>query len=545
MAAETAVLSTAKRAEGLAPGDRIAVGAIVLGFLLMVVLMPPVRNFAMLDDWVYTHSAERIVNGQGLAPSDYAQATLVFHAYWGAAFIALLGETFTALAMSTIVLSLVGTLAFYAILRVLGFSAGLSGVGVAILALNPFYLYLSYTYMTEVTFTAVMLVACLCYLLGVRDRGSIGWLALGGVFAALAFLTRQFGLALPMAALIWLVLARKFTIGKAAAVGLLPLVAVVGYYAWSSGFGPSYSSSVAREELIELLHPGEWAQRASRLVYFALFLPGLTIALWSRPKRWRIALALAVLTAGAAFVLWQVKLRLVGEGQSSVDELSFMWLRPVFGDGVVITLVYTLGAGLMAWLVFGMVERGWPVVVGVARRRVEAPPAMLFFLVGVILFAGTYLVSAGFLDRYWVPILPFLIAGGLYGVKGRSLRSMIPVWVAIGVMGLYGVLIHLDDYAQMEARWAAGRELVASGVPLERIENGYAWDGYYMWESSIAHYPSLDIKVIGRIFPPYEVIVPDYVIDSAPREGYSVLKTYPYFSFLDGQGYREMLVLKR
>lgn len=541
--------TTRTKASGLAPTDRIAVGAIVLGFILMVVLMPPVRSFALLDDWAYTQLAEHIVNGQGLMPSQYAQATLVFHSYWGAGFISLLDDTFTALAISTIVLSLTGALAFYAILRVLGFSAGLSGLGVAILTLNPFYLYLSYTYMTEVTFTAVMLVACLCYLLGMREGESrippIGWLALGGLFAAVAFLTRQFGLALPIAALIWLLAARKFTIGKALAVGLLPLIAVIGYYAWSRGFGPSFSGSVGREELLELLHPGEWVQRASRLVYFALFLPGLTIPLWSKPKRWKIALVVAMLTAAAAFALWQYKLKLVGQGQSSVDELSFTWLRPVFGDGIVITLVYSLGAGLMAWLVFGMSERAWPMVVGVLKRKAAPTPAFFFFTSGVILFAGTYLVSAGFLDRYWVPILPFLIAGGLYSVKGRTFGALVPVGVAIAIMGTYGALVHLDDYSQMEARWTAGRDLLASGVPADRIENGYPWDGYYLWESSIARYPNPDINVIGRIFPPYEVIVPDYVIDSQPREGYSKLKSYRYFSFFDGLTDHDLLVQKR
>jgi 4-amino-4-deoxy-L-arabinose transferase-like glycosyltransferase len=568
----------------LAPGDQLAVGAIVLAYVVGMALMPPVRDFALLDDWAYTQLAEGVANGQGLAPSQYAQATLVSHAYWGAAFMLLVGDTFTGLTLATMALSLVGALAFYAILRVLGFSAGLSGLGVAILTLNPFYLYLSYTFMTEVTFTALMLVACLCYLLGVRDQGSgirgrgsvdgentkretrnasellstvyrppstvyhlppIAWLALGGLFAALAFLTRQFGLALPVAALVWLVLARRLTAGRAVAVALLPLLAAVGYYAWSSGFGPTFSGSVGREELLELLHPGEWAQRGSRFVYFALFLPGLTVPLWSRPRRWRIGLAVAMAVGVIAFGLWQIKLRLASEGQSSLDELSFTWLRPVFGDGIAITLVYSLGAALSAWLLFGMAERAWPTITGMVKRRMEAPPALLFFMVGLILFAGTYLVSAGFLDRYWVPILPFVIAGALYGVRGRTMRSMVPVILALAVVGVYGACVRLDDYAQMEARWDAGRDLVASGVPLEKIENGYAWDGYFLYEEAIKRYPNPDVRIIGRVYPPYELIDPQYVIDNRTRPGYREVESVRYFSILDGMRSHDMLVLVR
>jgi hypothetical protein len=106
-------------------------------------------------------------------------------------------------------------------------------------------------------------------------------------------------------------------------------------------------------------------------------------------------------------------------------------------------------------------------------------------------------------------------------------------------------MVHLDDYARMEARWQAGRDVLASGVPVDRIENGYAWAGYFLGDSSMASYPDPDIRVIGRIFPPYEAITPDYVIDKELRPGYEVLERYSYFSFLEGWREREMLVMRR
>ena len=164
---------------------------------------------------------------------------------------------------------------------------------------------------------------------------------------------------------------------------------------------------------------------------------------------------------------------------------------------------------------------------------------------GVILFLGTYLVSGGFLDRYWVPVLPFVIAGALYTVKGRSWRSLVPSLVVLAMVASYGALVHVDDYAAMGARWKAGRDLLASGVDMDKIENGYAWDGFFLGESSMARYPNPDMQVIGRIFPPYEMIDPQYVIDSEQRAGYTVVKQYPYFSILGGMKEQEMLVLER
>jgi hypothetical protein len=192
-----------------------------------------------------------------------------------------------------------------------------------------------------------------------------------------------------------------------------------------------------------------------------------------------------------------------------------------------------------------MFEWAWPTVLGLLRRKIEPSPALFFFLVGTILFLGTYLVSGGFLDRYWVPVLPFVIAGALYTVKGRSWRSLIPSLVVLAIVASYGALVHVDDYAGMGARWTAGRDLLASGVGIDKIENGYAWDGFFLGESSMARYPNPDMAVIGRIFPPYEMIDPQYVIDSRPRAGYTLVRQYPYFSILGGMKEQEMLVLER
>ena len=201
---------TTKSTSRLTRTDGMALAIIALAYALAILAMSPSRDFALLDDWTYANSVQHIVAGQGFVPSQYAQATLVSHSYWGAAFAWLLGMNFTALTLATMTMSIVGAMAFYLILRVLDFTPAFSGLGVAVLTLNPFYLYLSYTYMTEITFTALVLVACLCYLLGVRGEGSLVWLLFGSLFALLAFLTRQFGLAIPVAALLWLATARKF-----------------------------------------------------------------------------------------------------------------------------------------------------------------------------------------------------------------------------------------------------------------------------------------------------------------------------------------------
>src|SRR5262249_12104701 len=162
------------------------------------------------------------------------------------------------------------------------------------------------------------------------------------------------------------------------------------------------------------------------------FLPGLMIPLWERVRRWQVTAVIAVAFAALVYILWQVKSGLVAAGQSSLDDLSYTWLHPVFADPM---LIYCLGAALTVWLLAGIVERVGPDTMAVLRRRVPPVPAVFLALLALVLFFATYLVSAGFLDRYWLPLLPFLITAGLVGLRGASWLRLVPVMLVMLVVG--------------------------------------------------------------------------------------------------------------
>jgi hypothetical protein len=525
--------------------DLIALSVIIAAYALALLLMPIQHDFAIFDDWTYVRTAEKAFGNEGFRPSEYAQATIVTHSYWGALFANLFGMSFATLTAAVMTLSLVAALAFYVLLRRLDFPPVLGILGVAMLILNPYVISLSYSFMTEITFVSMLLLSCLFYYEGLRGNGD-GWLWLGGIFAALTFLTRQFGLAVALAALLWLLYSRQLTWGKAVAVALPSLLAVVGYYAWSSGFGTTFSGSVGREEIAGLLHnPASWIRRASHFVYLALPLPGLLVPLFGRVRHWKTAGILMVGAALAVFVLWQVKYDLVSQGESTVNELSYYWLDPVIRDRALITLIYCAGGALTVWLMAGIVERAWPGFVALVRRRREPLPADFLWLVAIILFTGTYIVSAGFLDRYWLPLLPFLIAAALGGLKFKSIFNLAPAMAVLAALATFGIMAHLDDYNKVNTLWQAGRWLVSQGVPYDKIKDSYSWDGYFLHDEPARRFGSLDIKVIGRVYPPHLVIDPEYIVDFAPQPGYRVLRTYTYFSPLNRMTNVQVYVLHR
>ncbi|MGA7732352.1 MAG: glycosyltransferase family 39 protein [Chloroflexia bacterium] len=557
-------------------GDLMAVAAILAGYALALALMPIQHNFSYVDDWVFFRAAERIVDGQGFVPPDFGQMSLVSHAYWGALFGSLLGMNLTVATAATMVMGLVACLSFYAILRLLGFTPGLSGLGVALMAFNPFFVTLSYSFMTEVTFVAFMLLSCLCYLLGIRERttvdggrwtvdgentkretrnasmgihrlsstvyrlSSIAWLAAGGLFAALAFLTRQFGLALPVAVLVWLVVARKASWGRAAAVMGLPVAAVVGYYALVGGGGSTFSDSQSRNEIMGLFTSLDaWTHRLKSLS-FALPMIGLAVPLFLK-VRWWVPAGLLAVVAGAVVAIQ-------GNRRDESVALSAHVAEP-FDIGQPFRLEFTpfwwVAAAITVWAVFRLAEQAWPglrALIG-GRRRIE--PVEFFYLAGIFLLAGTFLARMEIYVRYLLPVIPFVIIAGLKQLEGRSVRQLAPTLAVLVITGAVAIALHLDDYSFLKTRWQAGHDLVAQGVPYTQINNGFTWDSYYLYDQALREVGSRDLETLGAETLPEKIIDPVYVIGVNQPEGYTTVRTYNYFSLLDGMTNREIYVMRR
>jgi hypothetical protein len=126
--------------------------------------------------------------------------------------------------------------------------------------------------------------------------------------------------------------------------------------------------------------------------------------------------------------------------------------------------------------------------------------------------------------------VPFLIAGGLAGLRGVGWRRVAPRLAALLALAGYGLAAHVDDYNAGRAEWAAGRWVIAQGVAFDHLRNGTPWDGYYLFDEALRRLGSHDIAVIGRAFPPDRIITADYVIDTTPAPGYRVVARFPYFS---------------
>ncbi len=142
--------------------------------------------------------------------------------FWGAAFCLPSGFSFTALRFSTLVLGLIGVLTTYGLFLEIGASDGVALFGALSFGVNPLYLVLSYTFMTDVPFVTFCLLS-LYFLLRAMRTNSNREMAVGLLFACIALLTRQNGLAIFIAAGLAL-LAKERLLVRTALIAVIPML---------------------------------------------------------------------------------------------------------------------------------------------------------------------------------------------------------------------------------------------------------------------------------------------------------------------------------
>src|SRR6266542_4291548 len=204
-------------------------------FGLLVVLVNPLHNFPMGDDWEYARTVQWLLTTGQFYRSPVVQATAFFPAVWGALFSSVLGFSFTTLRLSTLPLAAGTLVAFYLILGELDFEPARRLLGTLTLMVAPLFVFNAHSFMTDVPFLFWLVLGLWCSLRAFR-LGRLAWLGAGSICAALAFLTRQLGLALPAAVALVVLIYRPrsdWPRWLAASVAV-PLAAVVRFYGWLS-----------------------------------------------------------------------------------------------------------------------------------------------------------------------------------------------------------------------------------------------------------------------------------------------------------------------
>ena len=137
-----------------------APGAILLLVYFSVAI--PLHLFANVplhDDWTYAWSVEHFLKTGKLAVLDWSIHYPFAQILWGALFCLPFGFSFSALRVSTVMLTWLGALALYGTLRELGRARTDSLIAALVLVANPVFFLLTFSFMTDVPFVSVSNIA--------------------------------------------------------------------------------------------------------------------------------------------------------------------------------------------------------------------------------------------------------------------------------------------------------------------------------------------------------------------------------------------------
>ncbi len=511
-----------------------------------VLLVSPQREFPLNDDWAYTQTVRYLRTTGQLKLSDWTATTLIFQAYWGALFANLLGGlSFSAVRWSTLTFSIISCMALYDLFRQLDLSAPAALLGTLALAVNPVFIYLSYTFMSDVFYLGLMLLSLSCYLRGFKHNA--GWaLLVGSMLAGAAYLARQLGALLPVAVAAALVLRdRQIRWKPLLLIGVAPGLVVVGHMLWMQfihGVPWGLESNAVQNSLVVLLRPTAPLYILLRVMNSLLYLGVFSLpALLAQAVRFDLDRD-RLIRLGKLYGIWLTMLGILVVFMTVVVGKSMPYLANVFNREGIGAL--SLGGrklpvtpGWVFWLVtviapFDGAAQGalWTdALVNLFRER-AGPFAIL--LIASVLMAILTLLIVYLWDEYLIVFIPcslYLVLRLPTLPSPHGGRSAVGGALALAVCGamMAYTLIEMDDHmAWNAARWTAGKRLVALGILPEAIDGGFEWNGWYTFETALPR-----ARALGKgddLWAWMSLTPKQYRLTFAPIEGYTVVDQVVY-----------------
>lgn len=537
--------------------------AFLVLWVAVILVVNPRGEFPLNDDWSYAWSVRSLVEDHVLNFTGWVSMPLIAQIAWGSLFTALAGFSFEALRYSTLVFGYVSIISTFALLRISGFHIGMSLVGTLVLLVNPVFFSLSFTFMTDVPFTAFFVTSTALMMIGINRNSA--WVIMAGLaVATLALLVRQLGLALfPGFAIGYL--ARNGISRRSATVALLGLLLGVGTYV---GYGVildrlEITPELYRVKSISLLATltslsglkGAARNMAIMLPYFGFFiLPFLVLYVrrGTASARSRVGVTLVglvvaglLLLSGMTFppagnILFQVG---CGPPQLSVGPVTLRDMHvlcqssaPLLPRSVqIFTLVISCVAGVIvaAYVLNPILPRFGQSLHEFAAEKWQK--LMLFSIIAVYLVP---LLLGGMFDRYLIPLLPLVLAA-FADIRLTRSASNVRILAAVALLTLYGgfsVLATHDYLAWNRARWSAiaflEEELL---VESSEIDGGFEYNG---WHNYSPRYRMDDEKSWWWVHDDR------YVISMHEAAGFEVVGSFETFAWIPGSS-PSILVLHR
>lgn len=451
-------------------------------------------DFPLNDDWQYAYPVKQWVETGQFSIQARFSPNILTQVAWGALFCKLFGGfNFEYLRWSTWVAAGLGGLGFFRLLRLLGVSVSMATVGTAVLLFSPLYFHLSFSFMTDVPFLALVIWAGWAGLRFQQSRQP-RWLFLFVALSLLAYLNRQPGILLFPAMGGWYFLQQS---GRGRAwlwAGLSVAVGAGAYFLLESvvkpwlGISENYlpvsgqlMQQIQKAPLGVIAQLGR--QSFKSWVYLGAFCLPLLPFLWNRVRAagvLRIWALTGILAANTGLLVAQ---HYAGHVFPYGGNILYNWgLGPeLLGDVYTFQLRNT--PQLPTWTMYALgfisqVSASLLTWVGLRAWRELNQRQWGFFVFLLLLNLANFMAMSvtGFFDRYIllsvasaILFLTTLAPKSQSGFKG----------VILLVFALFSILATHDYLAWNRARAQAFEWLQRQDISMERIDAGYEYNGWY------------------------------------------------------------------
>jgi len=547
---------------------------VVLGlFIVVIAIVNPFREMPYDDDWAFSETVKHFLETGHYRLNAWLAPNMPFQTMWGALFCLPFGYSFSALRVSTIVLSVIGLVAFRALALEQGLSRGASDLLTFCLASSPLVFKLTLTYLSDLPFLAMTLVSILLYTRALRNERWLDWVA-ASVAASATIFIRQFGMAiLGGLAIVWLCDRRRFArFGQYFAGAVLPTLSTL----WQLQQG-WYQSNWAQTLLLHRQRAFFWG---------GSFLKDLP---WRIPVLVEyIAWFLLPVALAAALAVWRLPLPKSSDRDSSGEAASpgaskfpsRIRLSAELGGWLIMFVASIAYGALVLGVPWLMPYLPWFFeILKILGRKAELPATVLTIAGGVLFahfLARRYLVSAnrprleqGLLDA--ATFVSLLMALVFFVFGDKDVLIFLPLAaIALGKQvepvllrhrrGVFAVCLLLlvgtavwtrEDLCRNQAVWTLAARLHASGVPSEDIFAGWEWYGYHHFEEYARSVPPVATTEFADFFGPWmdrQRAQADYLIVHDPEppagEHYEPVEQFQYFSVFS-RGIETFYAVKR
>ena len=541
--------------------------------VLVAVIVNPIGEFPLDDDWSFSRTVAQLLDTHEYRPA-WANMTLLSNILWGSLFCLPAGFSFTALRLSTLCASLLGTIGVYVLVRDISSSRLISLAATLTLAFNPVYCDLSYTFMTDVPFAAVSIWAVVFFARSLKRRSPLH-MVIGTLLAIVATLSRDLGLCIPLA--YGLIapsrsrLARQTVVMAATplAVCLVPFF-ILNYWLTVTGrISPTHDLNL--DKLIHSLrHPGDLVTLLLMNIYVSLVhlglfsLPVLVLAARSllAPQRKGfqviLALGLSAMAAGAlirlhfgdgilipmSFPADQIIFK-SGLGTPPLRDIFLLRLDhlPAMPRGLWIGVTALAFVGALMLLRALSMHATAPMDRLVHRERLSDQEVVgTFLLICGLIYQLPFLISWSS-DRYIMPSVVFF-AAGLLALSGTSsdtydgagkLANLTAATMLVA-FGVFSVGATRDFMMWNRLRWQALTDLTQKDhVDRHDIDGGYEFNGWYLYDPN--YKPDIDPRQTFAWADPHVGYDPGRSVEPGKRSFWWVYRDTYQISFGDVPGY--------